>query len=152
MLKILLVLFVLVPLAELYVLIEVGGQIGGFTTIVLCVFTAALGGLIIRWQGLQTLLQARKSMAAAQHQDLAAHAQHGLLLVAAGVLLFIPGLITDTLGFLLLVPALRAWLISRQRAHTNAHASFYNHGHGSNPRYARVIDAEVVESDKVHKD
>lgn len=152
MLKILFVLFVLVPLAELYVLIEVGAQIGGFTTIALCVFTAVLGGLIIRWQGLQTLMQARKSMAAAQHQDLAAHAQHGLLLVVAGVLLFIPGLITDTLGFLLLVPALRTWLIRHQKRHANTHASFYTNDHGSSPRYERVIDAEVVESDKVHKD
>jgi len=70
--RILFFLFVLLPLLELYVLIEVGSGIGGLATIALCLLTAATGGLIIRWQGLQTLLQAKQSIATLQQHQLGA--------------------------------------------------------------------------------
>ncbi|MDX8406054.1 MAG: FxsA family protein [Mariprofundus sp.] len=111
MLKIFFLLFITVPLLELYVLIEVGSGIGGFLTIALCLLTAALGGLIIRWQGMSTLIDAQKSMA---HGEIPAnHGFHGLMLALAGLMLFLPGLITDTIGFLLLVPPLRQLIINR---------------------------------------
>ncbi|MDQ6980439.1 MAG: FxsA family protein, partial [Ghiorsea sp.] len=75
MIRILFLFFVLIPLLELYVLIEVGSGIGGLTTIALCLLTAAVGGMIIRVQGLQTLLQAKKSM---QQHELAEHGLHGV--------------------------------------------------------------------------
>ncbi|MFC1546072.1 FxsA family protein, partial [Pseudomonadota bacterium] len=50
MLKFFFALFILVPLAELYLLIEVGSGIGGFSTIALCLLTAALGGILVRHQ------------------------------------------------------------------------------------------------------
>jgi len=157
MLRILFVIFVLLPLLELYVLIEVGSGIGGLATIVLCLLTAALGGLIIRWQGVQTLLQARKSMAQAQHHELAAHAMHGFLLVVAGVLLFIPGFISDSLGFLLLIPPLRAAVIHKQQSYARFHgASHSSHTQTTRSsgggRYVEVIEAEVVEHQTKHKD
>ena len=111
MIRILFVLFVVLPLVELYVLIEVGSGIGGVTTIALCLLTAGAGGLIIRWQGLQTLMNARKSMQQAQRHQLAEHGLHGMILVLAGALLFFPGFLTDTLGFLLLIPAVRKFLM-----------------------------------------
>ena len=104
-------LFIAVPLLELYVLIEVGSGIGGIATIALCLFTAALGGILIRIQGIRTLLSAQQQMA--QGTLPARHALHGILLVIAGLLLFLPGLITDSLGFLLLIPAIRELLIKR---------------------------------------
>jgi len=104
-------LFIVVPLLELYVLIEVGSGIGGIATIALCLFTAALGGLIIRIQGIRTLLSAQQEMAQGLAQ--AEHALHGILLAIAGVLLFLPGLITDSLGFLLLIPAIRVFLMKK---------------------------------------
>lgn len=162
MLRILFILFVLLPLLELYVLIEVGSGIGGLTTIVLCLLTAALGGLIIRVQGLQTLLQARQSMAQAQHHELAAHAMHGFLLVVAGVLLFIPGFISDTLGFLLLVPPLRSAIIVKQQSYTPFRSSAQspysqakrhaNDGSSGGGRYVEVIDVEVIKKDTSRKD
>ena len=110
MLRILFLLFITIPLLELYVLIEVGSGIGGFATIALCLLTAAIGGFLIRMQGLSTLIDAQRRMA---HGELPAdHGFHGLLLALAGLLLFTPGFITDTLGFLLLVPPLRQWLIN----------------------------------------
>ncbi len=111
MLRFLFLLFITVPLLELYVLIEVGSGIGGLTTILLCLLTAALGGLLIRWQGLNTLIDAQRRMAMGELP--ADHGFHGLLLALAGLLLFTPGFITDTAGFLLLIPALRRLLIRR---------------------------------------
>ncbi len=138
MLRILFLIFVLLPLLELYVLIEVGSGIGGLSTIGLCLLTAATGGLIIRWQGLQTLLNARQSMQQAQQHQLAEHGMHGLLLAFAGILLFVPGFITDALGFLLLVPMFRRYLMRNKSVS-------YGRSHGK--RYDQVIDVEVIKKD-----
>ncbi|HXH71832.1 MAG TPA: FxsA family protein [Mariprofundaceae bacterium] len=111
MFRYLLLLLIVIPLAELYVLIEVGNGIGGLATVALCLLTAALGAFLIRWQGLKTLLDAQQSLSRGEFP--AEHGIHGLLIGLAGLLLFTPGFITDTVGFLLLVPALRTWLIGR---------------------------------------
>ncbi len=139
--RIFFLVFVLLPLLELYVLIEVGRGIGGLTTIALCVLTAVVGGLLIRIQGIQTLLKARQSM---RQHELAEQGMHGVMLVIAGVLLFIPGFISDTLGFLLLMPAMRHVMIRRMYSpvrHGKAHAA----GPNTHPRYpnVEVIDVEM---------
>lgn len=145
MIRVLFLFFVLIPLLELYVLIEVGSGIGGLTTIALCLLTAAIGGLLIRIQGIQTLLKARQSM---RQHELAEQGMHGVMLVIAGVMLFIPGFITDTLGFLLLVPAIRNHMIRRMYR-----PPMYGDGHsgGTNTqrRYpgVEVIDVEVIKKD-----
>ncbi len=145
MLKILLFIFVFVPLLELYVLIEVGSGIGGLATIALCLFTAAVGGIIIRIQGLQTLMQVRQNIQEMRQDKLAENSGHGLMLVLAGVLLFFPGLITDVLGFLLLVPAIRKLLLpkyidvqSREAPTRSAHHRYSE---------VEVIDVEVIKKD-----
>jgi UPF0716 protein FxsA len=150
MLRILFVSFVVVPLIELYVLIEVGSGIGGLATIALCLFTAALGGLIIRIQGVQTLMQARQSMANMQQEKLAEHSAHGLMLALAGILLFFPGFITDILGFLLLIPSLRRMLMPKRVLQGGASASQHETFESAHPeRYAKVeiIDVEVIKKD-----
>ena len=114
MFKLILFLFITLPLAELYVLIEVGSDIGGLTTIVLCLLTAAIGGLLIRWQGLRTLLDAQQRLRMGEIP--ADHGFHGILLALSGLMLFTPGFITDSIGFLLLVPWVRNWLIRRMFA------------------------------------
>ncbi|KUJ72711.1 FxsA family protein [Thiomicrospira sp. WB1] len=99
-------LFILVPLAELYVLIEVGGVIGALPTILLTVFTAVVGVALMRQQGVSTMQRAQASMA--QGQPPAQEMMEGVLLFLGGLFLLIPGLMTDFLGFLLLIPPLRA--------------------------------------------
>jgi len=111
LIKIIFFLFITVPLLELYVLIEVGSGIGGIATIALCLFTAALGGFLIRIQGIRTLLSAQQQVA--QGSVPAEHALHGIFLAIAGLLLFLPGFITDSLGFLLLIPAVRKLLMKK---------------------------------------
>ena len=112
-LLVVLAVFVAVPLVELYVLIEVGTKIGAIPTIALTVFTAVLGGLLVRLQGLSVLFRVRESLE--REQVPAIELLEGALLLMAGVLLLLPGFITDALGFLLLISPLRrrlliAWL------------------------------------------
>lgn len=104
-----LAIFVGAPLAELYVLIEVGSEIGAIPTIALSVFTAVLGGLLVRWQGLSVLYRVRE--AAAREEMPAIELLEGAVLLATGVLLLLPGFITDGIGFALLITPVRRWLI-----------------------------------------
>lgn len=104
-----LLVFVIAPLTELYFLIEVGSRIGGIATIALTVFTAVLGGLLVRLQGLSVLLRVREMTARGEVP--AVEMLEGALLMAAGVLLLLPGFITDGIGFLLLITPLRRALI-----------------------------------------
>ncbi|MGE0485039.1 MAG: FxsA family protein [Gammaproteobacteria bacterium] len=98
-------LLVSVPLVELYVLIAVGRSIGAGTTIGLVILTAVLGAWLLRAQGLATLARARATMAAGELP--AIEMVEGLILLLTGVLLLIPGFITDALGFLVLLPPVR---------------------------------------------
>jgi UPF0716 protein FxsA len=106
---ILFLLFLVVPMVEIYFLIKVGNAIGAISTIALVVFTALLGAMLLRFQGWITLQRARMSMA--QGQLPATEMMEGVLLVFSGALLLTPGFVTDTIGFLLLVPPLRRALI-----------------------------------------
>lgn len=102
-------LFLLVPLVEIYFLIEVGDRIGAISTIGLVVFTAVLGAMLLRLQGLATLQRTRITMA--QGQLPAIEMFEGVLLVFAGALLLTPGFVTDAIGFGFLLPPLRRLLI-----------------------------------------
>ena len=112
---ILFLLFLLVPLVEIYFLIKVGSVIGAIPTIALVVFTALLGAMLLRFQGLMTLRRTRLTMA--QGQLPALEMLEGVLLVFAGALLLTPGFVTDAIGFGLLIPPLRQalirWFISK---------------------------------------
>lgn len=104
-LLLILIIFVLAPLAELYLLIEVGRQIGALSTIGFSLLTAFLGGALVRFQGLRTLLRVQQSMA--QGQLPALELIEGAILLVCGLLLLLPGFVTDGIGFLLLIPPLR---------------------------------------------
>ena len=112
---ILFLLFLLVPLVEIYFLIKVGNVIGAVPTIALVVFTALLGAMLLRFQGLATLMRSRQVMA--QGQLPALEMLEGVLLVFAGALLLTPGFVTDVIGFIFLVPPFRQaiirWFLSK---------------------------------------
>lgn len=109
MLKILLLLFLTVPVVEIYLLIQVGGIIGAIPTILLIIGTAVLGAYLLRMQGINTLARVQKTMAAGEIPAL--EVMEGLVLLVAGALLLTPGFFTDTVGFLMLVPGIRRSLI-----------------------------------------
>lgn len=100
-----LLLFIGIPLLEIYLFIHVGGAIGAFNTVALVVITAVLGVWMLRLQGMATWFRVQQSLA--QGQAPAIELLEGLILLVCGALLLTPGFFTDTLGFLLLVPAIR---------------------------------------------
>lgn len=98
---------------EMYLFIEIGGEIGAFPTIALVFITAALGVWMLRQQSLSTLRRA--SMATMQGQAPVREAAEGIFLLIGGVLLLIPGFFTDVIGFLFLFRPTRALLTRRFR-------------------------------------
>lgn len=101
-------LFLLTPVIEIAVLIEVGSVIGTIQTILLIVATAVFGTVLLRRQGLEVLRRTQASLN--QGEMPVAEVFEGVCLLAAGALLLTPGFITDFVGFLLLVPGLRILL------------------------------------------
>jgi len=102
----LLLLFTIVPLVELFLLVKLGTVVGVGPTVALVIFTGVLGAWLARQQGLGVLRRLSEDLAEGR---LPAEALvDGLLILIAGAVLLTPGLLTDALGFLLLVPQSRA--------------------------------------------
>lgn len=108
MARFILVAFLLLPFIEIAGFIWVGGQIGILATLAAIVLSAFVGIAIVRWQGLGMVLDSRAMMArgevpARQFADM-------MMIGIAGMLLVIPGFVTDAMGFMLLIPPVRGWL------------------------------------------
>lgn len=109
MFRLLFVLFVIVPIIEIAVIMQVGAAIGAWPTVAVVILTAWLGAKNVRQQGLATLQQVQTKMAYGEMPS--DEIVTGLLLLVAGVLLVTPGFVTDVLGLSLLVPQIRAIVI-----------------------------------------
>lgn len=119
-LLIILFFFIAVPLVEIYFLIEVGSVIGALPTVLAVVFTAVLGVFLIRIQGFSTMQKAQAAMQAGQVP--AQEMIEGVMLLIAALMLLIPGFITDSVGFILLIPPVRKYLAGKviSRGHLGA--------------------------------
>lgn len=107
---ILFILFIIVPLIEIWGILTVGSWIGAWPTLLVIVLTALAGSLLLKQQGLHTLTRARSKLDAGEipiHEIL-----EGLLLAIAGALLLTPGFFTDIVGLFLLLPPGRSLLIA----------------------------------------
>lgn len=104
----LLLLFILVPLVELYLLLKLGTLIGVGPTLAIVIVTGVLGGTMARMQGFAVLRRIRENLNAGilPTDPLA----DGLFVLAGGLLLLTPGLLTDVVGFLALLPPTRELL------------------------------------------
>ncbi len=100
-----LILFLSIPLVEIYFLIKIGSWIGALPTVLLVVVTAILGATLVRYQGFATLQ--RLQMTLARGEMPAIELLEGVILLVAAVLLLTPGFFTDVIGFACLFPALR---------------------------------------------
>jgi UPF0716 protein FxsA len=102
----LVLIFIVVPLAELYVIIQVGGVIGLGPTLVLLLADALLGSMLLRHQGRSAWIQFNRALAENRlpHKEVF----DGILIILGGALLITPGFITDIFGFVLLIPPTRA--------------------------------------------
>lgn len=114
-------IFVLVPLIELMILIEVGGVIGSAWTFIIIIATALIGTRLVKQQGFQTWAKIQQEMATGQ---LPARALFdGICILISGVLLITPGFITDTIGFLLVTPPFRAAMYAQLGSRIQVRAS-----------------------------
>lgn len=101
----LLLAFILIPLVELFLLVWLAGEITLLPTIAIVIITGVIGSLLARQQGLQAWHRFRQ--ATAEGRLPGREIQDGLLIAFAAALLLTPGLLTDAVGFALLVPATR---------------------------------------------
>ena len=117
MLKLILA-FTIIPIVEIYLLIEIGSIFGVLTAITLVILTGSLGAFMARMQGLQTLFRIQGSLREGRMPS--RELLDALLIVIAGLVLLTPGFLTDSAGFLLLIPTTRnsitSWL-QRQIEH-----------------------------------
>ena len=97
--------FTLIPIIELYLLIEVGTIIGALNTVILVIVTGFAGAWLARLQGMQTMIRVRSSLQ--QGIMPAEELMDALLIFMAGIVLLTPGFVTDAAGLLLLIPETR---------------------------------------------
>jgi len=141
--QILLLLFFTVPLAEIYILIKVGGVIGALPTIALVVLTALAGAALMRAQGFSTLARIRRSLDVGELPAVAL--LEGAVILAAGALLLTPGFVTDAVGFACLMPPWRRALIERLLRRLLRPT---DPGARPPPRRGRIIDADYRRDDE----
>jgi len=140
MAKVLLVLLAL-PVTELWVLISIGSDIGAFSTIALCFLTAAVGIFLLRLQSFALVRQVQEK--AARGEAPAREMLEGMAMAVGGVFLLFPGFITDTVGFLLVLPFTRVLFIKLFASHFNTQASYQ-----AQYRDTTIIDAEYEDVTK----
>jgi len=119
----LMALFILVPIIELYILLEVGKKIGVFFTIAMVIFTGVVGAYLVKTQGFNLLfaIKTKINSGIIPTDSLT----EGLLVLIGGIFLITPGLITDMIGFLLIIPQSRLfifkyakrWIMHKIREH-----------------------------------
>ena len=101
----LLILFVLVPVTELYILIEVGKKIGSLTTIGIIILTGIIGAYLVKGQGFMILKKIQNDL----NEGIMPGDSliQGAIILAGGILLLTPGFVTDIIGFIFLIPVSR---------------------------------------------
>jgi len=97
--------FTIIPVVEIYILIQIGSVMGAFNTVLLVIGTGFAGAYLARMQGLETLYRVRASLQ--QGIMPAEEIIDAVIILVAGVVLLTPGLITDIAGLLLLFPLTR---------------------------------------------
>jgi len=151
----LLVLFLLTPVIEIYVIIQVGQQIGALPTVVLLLAESALGAWLVKREGRRAWRALRGSLGtgAMPARELADAA----LVLVGGTLLLTPGFVTDVVGFFLILPVTRplarrglAWLVARRATAAVSHRFGRSMpGAAANGREnPRVVRGEVVDDEQ----
>ena len=130
-------IFICLPALEIYLLVEVGRQVGALNTVALIFLTAIIGLYFAKQQGLQTLKSGMTNLY--QNKIPIYEMMSGASIAVAAFLLIIPGFFTDLLGFLLLIPFTRKILFNftlRKRTKNN------------NETKEKTIDGEIIENNK----
>jgi len=102
-------LFIGVPIIEIALFIQVGGWLGLWPTLAIVVLTAIAGTMMVRSQGARALANLQRSFS--DLNDPTEPLAHGAMILFSGALLLTPGFFTDALGFALLIPAFRKFVM-----------------------------------------
>ena len=130
-------IFICLPALEIYLLIEVGGQVGALNTVALIFLTAIIGLYFAKHQGLQTLKSGMINLY--QNKIPIYEIMSGASIAIAAFLLIVPGFFTDFIGFLLLIPFTRKILFNfTLRKKTK----------NDNKSQNKTIDGEIIENNK----
>ena len=141
------ILFIIVPVIELVLLFQVGARIGLPATLGIIIITAIIGTRLARAQGAYNMQRARAAMSEGRmpHEEVL----NGMLIIIAGILLIIPGLLTDALGGALMIPSFRAGVRKRLGSSSNAKTQFSANRESDRPAASfeedSVIEAEIIE-------
>jgi len=148
--RFLFLMFIVVPIVEIMLLIEVGETIGTLNTAALVVLTAIIGSLMLRQQGLSTLTRAQERLGSGQIPI--NEVVEGLLLAVGGALLLTPGFATDGIGFACLLPFTRRWLASGLIKHVQVltpggqgQGEGFSHFHSQH--FHRTQDGDIIEGE-----
>lgn len=149
MFPVLLFLFIVVPIVEIALFVQVGGFFGLWPTLALVLVTAIVGASLVRSQGIATLMSVQSRL---QKGELPAQQiVEGVMLAVSGVLLLTPGFMTDALGMLVLLPAPRAMLakqlMSRVKVQGMASGSGFSAGFGGGQGFSGQGPFEHHDSD-----
>lgn len=139
-----LLVFLILPVIELYLLFTLAAEIGGFGALMVVLGTAVVGFAVMRRQGFNNMMRMRQNIE--QGQSPAADMFNGMLLGFAGFMLILPGLITDTLGIVLLIPWVRRQMARRLMG--NGMGSTVFMGGFSRSYRGDIIDGEVVDGEQ----
>ena len=137
----LLIIFIILPIIEISIFIQVGGFIGTFNTILIIFLTAAVGVYFVKQQGFRTF---QKIAVELQNQQIPVQGMFdGLVILIAGILLVTPGFLTDIIGFLGLIPQTRVFLL---RIIKNLFLQRYSNVHKQYKKDTNeTIDGEFIE-------
>jgi len=145
-LPLILAILIGLPILEIATFIMVGSEIGVLLTIALIVLSGIAGAILLRIQGFGALKRIQAEMAAGR--DPGRQLAHGAMIMLAGILLLLPGFITDVLGLLLFIPPVRelAWRILKRRMVIVS--SFGSRGGSFRPERSKTID---LDEDDFHR-
>lgn len=120
--------FVILPIVEIALFIQVGGVIGVLPVIGLVLASAMLGMAVMRHQGARAAMDVQQAMQ--DFRDPAKPLAHGALIMIAGLLLIVPGLFTSGVGLILLIAPVRDLILRRMAARVQVSGSFGYRGRG----------------------
>ena len=135
-------LFLVVPLIEIALFVQIGGAIGLPWTLAIVILTAILGTILVRSQGAAVLSQLQTSMN--DLRDPTEPLAHGAMILFSGALLLTPGFFTDAVGFALMVPGIRGAIFRFVRDRVVVAQTNFTYDNAP-PREPDVIDGEYEE-------
>ena len=135
------IIFIILPIIEISIFIQIGSFLGTFNTVLLIFLTAALGIYFVRQQGLSVFQKITYEL---QNQQIPMQGMFdGLVILIAGILLITPGFLTDVLGFLCLMPMTRYYLLNIIK---NVLSKRYRNMHNKQKKdVQKTIDGEYIE-------